>query len=423
MEALPQIPDYIKLEHDSARILQLQEEHGWRFNERAAWELASTLRKELEEVNQLLRDRHPFVEGSVFTPKRPNRTTGYVKDAPFTRLKELNTSSRDHIAWILQTFHGWTPTQMTNTGKPIIDELILKEIGSPIALQFLRILTITKMLGMISEGVNAWLKLCTTASRIHHHCSVATNTFRCAHRNPNLGQVPSDPRFRELFIPTPGQVMVGADLSGIELRMLAHYLARYDAGRYAEILLNGDIHQVNADKIGITRRDVKTVTYAFLYGAGNEKIGTSYDKLLSPAKAKKKGKEIKEAFIDAIDGLGDLLSDIKKVSEQGYIKAIDGRKVIVDSPHKALNYLLQSSAGIIARRWMVINYNTTKELNLCCSQLGFIHDELQFECSPEQAADLQSSLVFSSLAAGEYYKTRIPIEAEACQGETWKDTH
>jgi DNA polymerase I-like protein with 3'-5' exonuclease and polymerase domains len=217
--------------------------------------------------------------------------------------------------------------------------------------------------------------------------------------------------------------MVGADLSGIELRMLAHYLARYDSGRYAEILLNGDIHQVNADKIGITRRDVKTVTYAFLYGAGNEKIGTSYDKLLSPAKAKKKGKEIKEAFIDAIDGLGELLVDIKKVSEQGYIKAIDGRKVIVDSPHKALNYLLQSSAGIIARRWMVINYNNTKELNLCCQQLGFIHDELQFECAPEQAADLSTSLVLSSLSAGEYYSTRIPIEAEACQGKTWKDTH
>jgi len=217
--------------------------------------------------------------------------------------------------------------------------------------------------------------------------------------------------------------MVGADLSGIELRMLAHYLARYDSGRYGEILLNGDIHQVNADKIGITRRDVKTVTYAFLYGAGNEKIGTSYDKLLSPAKAKKKGKEIKEAFIDAIDGLGDLLADIKKVSEQGYIKAIDGRKVIVDSPHKALNYLLQSSAGIIARRWMVINYNNTKELNLCCSQLGFIHDELQFEVSPEHAADLSTSLVLSNLSAGEYYKTRIPIEAEAKQGKTWKDTH
>ena len=103
---------------------------------------------------------------------------------------------------------------------------------------------------MISEGANAWLKLCTSAKRIHHHCSVATATHRAAHRNPNLAQVPSDERVRKLFLATPGQVMVGADLAGIELRMLAHYLARYDGGRYGEILLNGDIHQVNADAIG-----------------------------------------------------------------------------------------------------------------------------------------------------------------------------
>ena len=95
--------------------------------------------------------------------------------------------------------------------------------------------------------------------------------FRCAHRKPNLAQVPADKEFRELFTASPGMTMVGADLSGIELRMLAHYLGRYDGGRYADILLNDDIHQVNADKIGITRRQVKTVTYAFLYGAGNEK--------------------------------------------------------------------------------------------------------------------------------------------------------
>ena len=142
---------------------------------------------------------------------------------------------------------------------------------------------------MISEGVNAWNRLVTTEGRIHHHCSVSTNTFRCAHRKPNLAQVPADKEFRELFTASPNKVMVGADLSGIELRMLAHYLGRYDGGRYADILLNDDIHQVNADKIGITRRQVKTVTYAFLYGAGNEKIGTSYDNTLQPAQARKKG--------------------------------------------------------------------------------------------------------------------------------------
>ncbi len=427
MRPLPQIPEWVKLEHDVAQILTKQELHGWYFDERAAWKLASALRTELEETCQLLRDRHPFVAGSLFTPKRDNRTQGYVKGAEFTRLKELNPTSRDHIAWILQTHHGWNPTQMTTTGKPIIDEIVLKETaasGGPlIALEFLKCLDITKSLGMISEGTNAWLKLCTTASRIHHHCSVATNTHRCAHRKPNLGQVKSDPEFRKLFTATPGQIMVGADLSGIELRMLAHYLSRFDGGRYGDILLNGDIHQVNADKIGISRRQVKTVQYAMLYGAGNQKIGTSFDPQLSESQAKKKGKEIREAFVDAIDGLGELLEAIKKKSQTGYINAIDGRKLKVDSPHKSLNYLLQSSAGIIAKRWMVLTNKTIKQTGLCASQLAFIHDELQYECSPEQAADLSASLVFSSLAAGEYYNLRIPIEAEAKQGRDWSEVH
>lgn len=276
---------------------------------------------------------------------------------------------------------------------------------------------------MLSQGMNAWLKLVTNKQRIHHHCSVATSTFRCAHRNPNLAQVPSDPRFRELFLPTPGQVMVGADLAGVELRMLSHFLARYDGGRYADILLNGDIHQVNADKIGISRKLVKTVTYAFLYGAGDEKIGHSYDKQLPSNKAKSKGKEIRQAYIEAIDGLDKLLEAIKKASERGYIKAIDGRKIMVDSPHKALNYCLQGNSAILAKRWMLINHDTIKQLNLCCSQLAFIHDELQFECSPEHAADLCSSLVFSSKSAGEHYNLRVEIDAEAKVGNSWSETH
>jgi DNA polymerase I-like protein with 3'-5' exonuclease and polymerase domains len=217
--------------------------------------------------------------------------------------------------------------------------------------------------------------------------------------------------------------MVGADLSGIELRMLAHYLARFDEGRYADILLNGDIHQTNADKIGISRRDVKTVTYAFLYGAGDEKIGHSYDSQLPTAKAKKKGKEIRAAYVDAVPGLADLLEAIKQAAERGFIKSIDGRKINVDSPHKALNYLLQSGAGVIAKRWMVINQQTMKEAQICASQLGFIHDELQFECAPEHVGDLSTSLVYSATAAGEYYNMRVRIDAEATQGNNWSETH
>ena len=218
--------------------------------------------------------------------------------------------------------------------------------------------------------------------------------------------------------------MVGADLAGIELRMLSHYLARYDGGRYADILLNGDIHQVNADKIGMTRKLVKNVTYAFLYGAGDEKIGLTYDKQLSSAKAKAKGKEIKESYIDAIPGLSDLLAAVKSASAyRGFIKGIDGRKILVDSPHKALNYLLQCSAGVIAKRWLVLNQETINETQLCCSQLAFVHDELQFECDPKHAKDLSTSLVYSAAAAGEYYNLRIPIAAEAKSGNNWAEVH
>ena len=424
MRPLPPLPEWVTLEHKVAQILSEQERHGWYFDERSAWQLASTLQQELQDLEEVLRSRHPHVAGAEFTPKRNNKTSGYIEGATFTRLKELNPTSRDHISWILQTFYGWKPTQMTPSGKPIVDEIILTEIGSEISTMFARCLTVTKMLGMLSNGTNAWLKLSTTSSRIHHHCSVATNTHRCAHRKPNLGQVPSNHEYRQLFQASPGQVMVGADLSGIELRMLAHYLAKYDAGRYAEILLNGDIHQVNADRIGISRRQVKTITYAFLYGAGNTKIGHSFDPQLSEWHAGRKGGQIRKAFVSAIDGLAELLTAMKKVCEERkWVHSIDGRKIKVDSPHKALNYLLQSGAGVIAKRWMVINQETINQTKLCASQLAFIHDELQFECAKEHAEDLSASLVYSAAAAGEYYNLRIPIAAEAKIGNNWAEVH
>ncbi len=373
MGSFPTLPEWITLEHQVATILTNQEHHGWYFDEQSARELESTLRNELESTQAKLRADFPYVAGTVFTPKRDNQRTGYVKGVPFTRLKDFNPQSRDHISWILQTHCDWKPTSLTASGKAVIDETVLKDIGTDISLRFLRVLELTKQLGMISEGVNAWQKLVTTSSRIHHHCSVGCATHRASHRNPNLSQVPSDERFRRLFTASPDMVMVGADLSGIELRMLAHYLARYDGGRYADILLNGDIHQENADKIGISRRQVKTVTYAFLYGAGDQKIGTSFDGSLGEDKAKRKGKEIRKAFVDAIPGLSDLLQAVKRAAERGYVRGLDGRNISVDKGHVALNYLLQGSAAIIAKRWMVL---ANEQLDSHSHQLGFIHDEL-----------------------------------------------
>ena len=420
MRTLPPLPAWLTLEHQVAQILTQQEIHGWYFDERAARELEQTLRREYESTTQVLLNRHPYVRGQEFCPKRTNRRTGYVEGAPFTKLKDTNTTSRDHIAWILTTHYGWIPSLMTSTGKPVINETVLKDIGTDIALQFLKLLDLTKQLGMISEGVNAWQKLVTTSSRVHHHCSVATSTFRAAHRKPNLSQVPSDERFRQLFTASPGMVMCGADLSGIELRILSHYLARYDEGRYKEILINGDIHATNAEKIGITRRQVKTVTYAFLYGAGDRKIGHSYDKQLSDEKAVKKGREIRKAYVDAIPGLKELLEAVREASKRGYVLGLDKRRILVEKEHKSLNYLLQGAAAIIAKRWMLL---THENLPKTARQLAFVHDELQYEVEEKDLEDLKFLLELTAVQAGEFYNLRCPIAAESVSGMNWAETH
>ena len=421
MRALPPLPDWCTLEHQVQKILTEQQIHGWTFDEQKAQQLESHLRREMEELTEVLRRQFPYVGGALFTPKRDNRTQGYVEGCEIQRLKEFNPTSRDHIAWILTNRLEVKLSKTTTTGKPIIDEIILTEIDIPFSRACAKCLTIKKKLGMISEGVNAWNKLVTNSGRIHHHCSVATNTHRCAHRNPNLGQVPAGTEFRELFKASPKKIMVGADLSGIELRMLAHYLGRYDGGRYADILLNDDIHQVNADKIGITRRQVKTVTYAFLYGAGNIKLGLSYDNSLQPKEASQKGQEIRKAYVAAIEGLSELLGAVANKAANGHIMACDGRRVLVDSPHKGLNYLLQCSAGVVAKRWMVIANNAIH--NPHTHQLAFIHDELQYETPPDDAENLMNLLEKAAEMAGEYYKLRCPIAAEAKKGKTWADVH
>jgi DNA polymerase I-like protein with 3'-5' exonuclease and polymerase domains len=214
--------------------------------------------------------------------------------------------------------------------------------------------------------------------------------------------------------------MCGADLMGIELRMLAHYLARWDGGRYKDVLLHGDIHQENADKIGISRKLVKTVTYAFLYGAGDIKIGHSYDKQLSDDKAKKKGKEIRAAYIEAIPGLDKFLEAVRKASERGYVRGLDNRRILVDSRHKSVNYLIQGSSAIVAKRWMVL---ANKFLLDDMHQLAFVHDELQYECKPCDVGYLKGCLESTAVQAGEYYKMRCPISAEAKSGGTWADVH
>ena len=421
MAAFPKIPEPLILEHRIAELMQDQKRVGWPLNVAKAQELENTLLTRLEALRAQAQSLCAFIPKGEWTPKRDNRTLGYTEGASMTRVQEFNPSSRDHIAWLMKR-DGWKPDKLTATGKPVIDEVVLKDIGTKEALIFHEILVLQKKLGMLSQGSNAWLKLVKNG-RLHHSCFIGAATHRMAHSKPNLAQVSSDQDCRELFVTKPGWKLVDSDLAGIELRMFAHYLARYDEGRYAQILLNGDIHQVNADKIGISRKLVKTVTYAFLYGAGDRKIGTSYDSQLSADKATEKGKEIRKAYMDAIPGLNELVKAAKEVSKSGKIRAIDGRYICVDKGHKALNFLLQSSAGVIAKRWILITHEWLQALDVKHERYAFVHDEQVIGAPPSSAEDVARLCKCSALEAGETYKLRLPIEADANIGNNWAEVH
>ena len=427
-DRLARFADSIRLEHDLAAIMAKQETSGWPFDVTAAQKLEATLRTEMDQLADQMREVFPYVDGGEMTPKRPNSTRGYIKDAAFTKLKEFNPTSRDHIGWAFMTWRGWKPEVFTDTGRPKIDEGVLLGIDTEEAKTFARILDLQKALGQLSDGTNAWLKMVTNKGRIHHTCQLATNTGRNAHSRPNLGQTSSDPRCRSLFLPGKGFRQVGADASGLELRMLGHYLSHFDRGAFADVVVNGDIHQQNADRVGCSRKDVKTLTYAFIYGASDKKIGSSLDKSLDDRKAATLGKEIRQKFLAAIPGLDGLLTAVQKKAETDILRALDGRPIrLQGKKHAALNYLLQSAGAIVCKRWNVIAYQQFTELGyqwgIDYQWLGWIHDEIQLAVQPHLVADAKFQLEWAIVQAGEYYKLKVPLASEAKEGNCWADCH
>lgn len=418
----------ITLEHDLAKVMALQENTGWPFDVDKAQKLESTLRTEMDQLADHMRETFPYVDGGTMIPKRNNSTKGYFEGAEFTKLKEFNPTSRQHIAWAFATWRKWKPDQFTDTGAPKIDEGVLQSIDTEEAKTFARILELQKALGQLSDGANAWLKMVTNEGRIHHTCQLATNTGRNAHSRPNLGQTSSDPRCRELFGPGRGMRQVGADASGLELRMLGHYLAEFDGGAFADVVVNGDIHQQNADRVGCSRKEVKTLTYAFIYGASDRKIGTSLDKSLNEEEAKELGKEIRAKFLKAIPGLDALLKSVSKEARSDVLIGLDGRPIKLQGKrHAALNYLLQSAGAIVCKRWNVIAFEQTNQLGwqwgIDYQWLGWIHDEIQLAVQPHLINDAKFQLEWSIVQAGEYYDLKVPLASEAKDGTSWADCH
>jgi len=222
--------------------------------------------------------------------------------------------------------------------------------------------------------------------------------------------------------------MVGADLEGLELRCLGGYLSRFDNGNFADVVLNGDIHQQNADRVGCTRKEVKTITYAFIYGAGDAKLGHSLHPELSDAQKKTLGGELRRKFLDAIPGLEPLIDAVKlKVRSTGKLKGLDGRPIFCRAEHASLNYLLQSAGAILSKRWLVISQDMIEAAgltyNIDYTRCAYVHDEQQLSVVPSEADRVARILVEAAPRAGEYYGFKVPIAAASSIGSNWAATH
>uniref|UniRef100_A0AAU6W4D2 DNA polymerase I n=1 Tax=Pseudomonas phage Lepni01 TaxID=3138536 RepID=A0AAU6W4D2_9VIRU len=424
--------------------------------------------------------------GGVFLKSGKKDTREFFEGAPYTpiELVTFNPGSRAHLEKVLRDA-GWVPTELTNTGAAKLDDETLEfvRVADPkkqACINLVReFMEVTKVIGMLSEGDKAWLRYVRDDGCIHG--SVNPNgavTGRATHSHPNMGQVPSakkkyGPACRALFGAVfarklkkgwENAVQLGTDASGLELRCLGHFGAPFDEGSYAETVLNGDIHWVNAIAAGIAppglvrdktnhehdayRDTAKTFIYAFLYGAGDGLVGSFV------GGGKKEGKALKKAFMEntpAISGLRGALEE-QLISEQKYnnvtkkydikwkrrwIKGLDGRKIHVRSPHSALNSLLQSAGALVCKKWVVEVerilveghglvhgwYDDEGNPGDFCF-MAWVHDELQIACRNQDIAELVAKVSNEAIRlVGESFKFRCPLATDSKIGPTWRECH
>lgn len=440
-------PVALELEHMISFLMAQQERNGFCFSDIKAAVLYGEIvqiRGDLErEVAKLFEPWQIRLPDLI--PKRDNKTRGYVAGVPVPKYKTIvfNPNSRDHIANRLIAIYGWEPEEFTEGGKPKVDEEVFKDLTFPPCAMLTEYLMVAKRLSQLAEGKQAWMKL-STNGKIHG--SVNPNgavTGRATHAYPNISQVPSTKvdkdgktlhgqaggwghECRALFGVPPGWTLAGADASGLELRCLAHFMARYDDGRYRDILLNGDIHTENMKAAGLTTRNqAKTFIYAFLYGAGDAKIGAIIGGTAED------GKRLKAKFLKSLPALQKLIAAVKaKCKTQGYLVGLDGRKLYVRSSHSALNTLLQSAGALICKKWLVILEDKLEASGLKHGWDGdyafcaWSHDECQIACrTPEVTAMVRKFATDTVLESGDFFNFRCPTSGESKEGLTWADTH
>lgn len=388
------------LEHGVAHIVSQQVLNGFAFD----FDMACRIHCEHEQRMQEITDELQ----ATFPPTIEERWSEKTGKQLKPKVTVFNPGSRQQVAERLEE-KGAVWKSFTETGKAKVDETTLAELEIPEAQLVLEYLTLSKRLGMLKSWLDA-----VNGSRIHGYVnSCGAVTGRMTHSKPNMAQIPSESTYRECFTVEEGNVLVGADASGLELRCLAHYMK--DEG-YIKELLDGDVHSATQTAAQLaTRADAKRFTYALLYGAGDAKLGAIL------GGTAKDGKRARDSYLRNMPAFGRLVRKVESLASEGSLPGIDGRRVWIRHQHAALNTLLQSCGAIVMKQALVIAYN--KLCNVPHKFVANVHDEFQVETTPEHADLVGRTLVQSIIEAGEQLNLRCPLDGEYKVGKTWAETH
>lgn len=395
------------LEHSVAHICQDQEVNGFMFDKIGGELLARKLGTKMSGIEAKLQTVFPPIPEE----QRYHKTTG--KPLPL-KYQHFNVGSRQQIAERLKQ-KGAVWKEKTPSGKDKVDESTLKKnLHISEAKMVLEFLLLQKRYAQVISWVKA-----VEGGRIHGRVKhIGAVTGRMAHSSPNLAQVPAvtaeyGSECRSLFSVPNNRVLVGADASGLELRMLAHYM---DDDDYTKEILEGDIHTANQLAAGLdTRPQAKTFIYAFLYGAGNAKIGAIV------GGSAMKGGELKDKFLENTPALAELRQRITTQGEEGFLDGLDGRRLRVRSAHAALNTLLQGAGAVVMKQAVIHLYELLDSTYF--KLVAQVHDEWQIECRPEDAEYVGKSAVQAIIQAGETFNLNCPLDGEYRIGSNWAETH
>jgi len=364
-------------------------------------------------------------------------------DALEARVKEragvdFNLRSSQQMAEVLFTRLGLKPRGKTPGGLPSTSFDVLEKLRSehPVVADIQAWRKLEKMrstyLEPLPKAAGPDGRIRTTFNQL------ATATGRLSSSSPNLQNIPirgdMGRRMRTCFVAPPGRLLVAADYSQVELRVLAHLsqepalLEAFRHGqdihaRTAAILFDADPAQVTPDQ----RRNAKTINFGLIYGMGPQKLSGELDIPLSEAKA------FIERYFERLPGLRDFYQTVEDDARRhGFVTTLAGRRRLL--PHidtqnqqdralarrQAINTRVQGSAADIIKLAMLAVDHDPELAALDARLLLQVHDELLLEC-PEANADAAGQRMAAIM--GGVMTLDVPLAVDWGRGPNWGEAH